>query len=173
MELKAWLENSENQIAERWFSEIKGHGGVHEVGAEEILQFFLGTLVAVIPFCFGNGRASGEEIWHQANDLYGSLALRRGLSAGEVVEELQLLQRVILRFILEDLPPDGVGRRLQKEIMALNQTLDEGVVRANVAYVDDLFFAHLQGSGVPEGVTPEVEEEMRSRMMTFRKELLG
>ncbi len=173
MELKAWLENNENQIAERWFSEIKDHGGVHEAGAEEILQFFLDTLVAVIPFCLGNGRESGEEIWHQANDLYGALALRRGLSAGEVVEELQLLGRVILRFILEDLPPDGVGRSLQKEIMSLNKILDEGVVRANVAYVDDLFFAHLQGSGVPGGVTPEVEEEMRSRLMTFRKELLG
>lgn len=173
MELRCWLETNENQIAERWFSEIRSHGGSPDAGGEGFLQFFLDTLVAFIPKCVETGRASGEDIWHQANYLYGSLALRRGLSAGEVVEELQLLRRVILRFILQDLPPQGVPRSLQREIMALNQILDEGVVRANVAYVDDLFFAHLQGSGVPEGVTEEFEGEMRTQLMAFRKELLG
>ena len=41
---------------------------------------------------------------------------------------------------------------------------DQAVVAASVAYVDDLFFAHLQGSGVPEGVTQELEEETRAQL---------
>ena len=49
--------------------------------------------------------------------------------------------------------------------------LNLGVVSASVAYVDDLFFAHLQNSGVPEGVTTEVEEEIGRQLNAFRKDL--
>ncbi len=116
---------------------------------------------------------AGEEVWQQATHLYGSLALRRGLAAGEVVEELQLLRGVILRLLLEAPPEDWGDRGFQRDLLALNKLLDLGVVRASVAYVDDLFFAHLQGSGVPEGVTAEVEEEMKQAVGGLSKRARG
>jgi hypothetical protein len=42
-----------------------------------------------------------------------------------------------------------------------------------VAYIDDLFFAHLQNSGIPEGVTPELEEEIHLELKAFLEELSG
>jgi hypothetical protein len=138
-----------------------------------LLERFLGDMVDFLPPCFGDRREQGEEVWEQATHLFGSLALRRGLSAGEVVEELQLLRREILRLLLpEALAGGGEATPVRDvEVLALNDLLDTGVVRASVAYIDELFFAHLQGSGVPEGVTQEAEEEIRSQLAGFRKDL--
>ena len=57
------------------------------------------------------------------------------------------------------------------DLLALNRVLDLCVSRASIAYVDDLFFAHLQGSGVPEGITPDLLEETDRQLQGFRKEL--
>ena len=132
---------------------------------------FLDSLLFFLPACLGPQKAVGKEIWQQATHLYGSFALQRGLAAGEVVEDLQLLREVILKLLLEGPLGELKDRDFQKDFLALNKVLDLGVVRASIAYVDDLFFAHLQGSGVFEGVTSEVEEEMYRQLDTFRREL--
>jgi hypothetical protein len=111
------------------------------------------------------------EVWLEGAHLYGSLALRRGLAAGEVVEELGLLREEVLKLLLEDGPGWWEERVFQREVLALNRCLDQAVVAASVAYVDDLFFAHLQGSGVPEGVTDDVYEETMAQLNSFLDEL--
>jgi hypothetical protein len=93
-----------------------------------------------------------------------------------VVEELQLLRNVIFRLFLVDAPPGSaseatVERIPSLDLLALNRVLDVGVVRASIAYVDDLFFAHLQGSGVPGEITQELVEEMEHQLQGFRKDL--
>jgi hypothetical protein len=109
-------------------------------------------------------------LWEQGNHLYGSYGVRRGLAAGEVVEELQLLRGTVLRHLLSEYA-SGQGLQVSpRELLALNEVLDSGVARASVAYVDDLFFAHLQGSGVPEGSDPEVEEELGRQLEALRRE---
>jgi hypothetical protein len=95
------------------------------------------------------------------------------LAAGEVVEELQVLREIILKALMEDPSVDWQTKSFQRDLLGLNRLLDEGVVQASVAYVDDLFFAHLQGSGVPEGLTPEVEEEIRLQLVSFRRGMNG
>ena len=147
-------------IASRWRAEIRIREGPRrgETGTASWAVFSRpGLLPSSLP---GREQGGGEEVWEQATHLYGALALRRGLSAGEVVEELQLLREVILRLLLEAPPGNWGTGAFQRDILVLNRILDQGVVRASVAYVDDLFFAHLQGSGIPEGVTPEVEDEI-------------
>jgi hypothetical protein len=147
-------------------------GGRGEEG-DGFLGFFLDDLTSLLPLCLLNEREEGEEIWQLATHLYGTLALRRGLAAGEVVEELQLLREVILRLLLDSPPCDWGDRNFHRGFLALNRFLDLAVVGASVAYVDDLFFTHLQGSGVPDGMTAEVEEEMRVQLEAFRRELLS
>ena len=169
--LKVWLEEHGEQIARRWRAEIRTREDRRAEDGDGFLGRFLDSLTAFLPPCLGDGREHGEEIWHQATHLYGALALRRGLAAGEVVEELQLLRQVLLRLLLEAPPSDWDDRGFQLDFLAVNQILDAGVVRASVAYVDDLFFSHLQGSGVPEGVGSEVEEEMERQLEAFRREL--
>lgn len=171
MELKLWLKDREGQVARRWRAEIRGREDRREGDGDGFLGLFLDSLISFLPPCLGDRRDVGEEVWQQATHLYGSLALQRGLAAGEVVEELQLVRGVILRLLLEAPPEDWGDRGFQRDLLTLNKVLDLGVVRASVAYVDDLFFAHLQGSGVPEGVAADVEEEMERQLEAFRKEL--
>jgi hypothetical protein len=97
--------------------------------------------------------------------------LRRGLAAGEVVEELGLLREDILKLLLEEGAGEWEDPAFHRDLMALNRCLDQAVVAASVAYVDDLFFAHLQGSGVPESLTEEVAEETRAQLDSLREEL--
>jgi hypothetical protein len=171
LELKLWLVENDERIARRWRAGIRAKEGRSVGDGDGFLGYFLDNLIAFLSPCLGDQREAGEGVWQQATHLYGSLALQRGLAAGEVVEELQLLRGVILKLLLEDPPEDWRHRGFQRDLLTLNDTLDLGVVRASIAYVDDLFFAHLQGSGVPDGVTSEVEAEMGLQLETFRKEL--
>jgi hypothetical protein len=171
VELRRWLEDRGGRIAERWHAEIRAREDRKGDKEERFLGDVLDDLVSFIPQCLGEHREIAEEAWQQATHLYGSLALQRGLAAGEVVEELQLLREVVFRFLLEA----GGGRILEeslpRDLLILNRVIDQGVVRASVAYIDDLFFAHLQGTGVPEGVTPELMEEIEDQLAAFRREL--
>lgn len=176
MKLKTWLESREGEISDRWMQELRLGEGCQGGGTEKILETVARHLVSFLPSCFGERRERGLEVWQNATHLYGSLALRRGLAAGEVVEELQLLRQVILRLFLQEGFPDTLGKESEKtiphmEFLTLNRVLDRGVSRANVSYVDELFFAHLQGSGVPEGIDDEVAGEMFRQLELLREEL--
>lgn len=177
MRLEGWLGSQESTIATRWYQELMSASSSPKDDAATLLLGSVVThLVSFIPPCLGEQRDRGLEVWQQATHLYGSLAVRRGLAAGEVVEEIQLLRNVILRMFLVERPPGSVLEGTRDvippwELLTLNRVLDLGVARASVAYVDDLFFAHLQGSGVPEEITPELVEEMERQLQGFRKEL--
>jgi len=175
--LRDWLLAQESTIAFRWYQELTaGSEGPEDEEGARLLKAVVTGLVSFIPACFGERRERGLEVWQQATHLYGSLAVRRGLAAGEVVEELQLLRNVILRLFLVEAPPASAGESPAEivpplELLTLNRALDRGISRASVAYTDDLFFAHLQGSGIPEGVTPELVDETERQLDGLRKEL--
>ena len=162
-----------NEISNRWIQELRRSAGG---GGDGLPEEVAHLLVSFLPACFGEWRERGLEAWHHGTHLYGSLALRRGLAAGEVVEELHLLRGVILRlYLLEFLPmvstkdPDKAGSHM--EFLGLDKILDQGVSRASVSYVDDLFFSHLQGSGVADGISEEMEQEVLTQLRSFRAEL--
>ena len=175
MRLRAWLRSQEDAIGARWYQELMAGSRESRDTAERLLRLVVRYLVSILPFCFGDRRDAGLGAWEQAAHLYGSLAVRRGLAAGEVVEELQTLRNVILRLLLVD-PSAGSSDSSTEalpflDFLTLNRVLDLAVSRASVAYVDDLFFAHLQGSGVSEEITPELLEETERQLQAFRKEL--
>lgn len=171
MELRSWLEDKREQIAFRWGSELRVREDRRGEEGDGVLGPFLGSLCEILSACLGENREAAEEIWQQATHLYGSLALHRGLAAGEVVEEIQLLRSVILKLLFESRPSPWTERGFQRDLLALNQILDRGVAQASVAYVDDLFFSHLQGSGVPEETAADIMDETVRQLEAFRKEL--
>lgn len=176
MKLKTWLQEREGDLADRWVQELRTGQDPGDSDGLDILEVMARELVSFLPACFEERREVAVELWQQAAHLYGSLALLRGLAAGEVVDELQLLRGVILRLFLTEVT-QGEGHPGEPlplmDLMALNRLLDQGVSRASVAYVDDLFFTHLQGSGVPGGLDEEKKAEIRRQLEGFRQELEG
>ncbi len=173
MELRDWMVDREERIAALWLARLRSREGQSGDGRDGLLGFLLSSLVVFLSRCLGGKKDLGEEVWHQATYLYGSLALRRALSAGEVVEELGILREILLKLLLKNPADSWESRSFQRDLLTLNRLLDQGVVRASVAYVDDLFFAHLQGSGIPEGVTPDLVEETRRQLEGLRADLDG
>jgi hypothetical protein len=171
VELSAWLKRHEGVIVKRWSSEIRIREGRRAEELDGILETYLQHLVSFLPLCLGKQRDEAEDVWQQATNLYGSISLRRGLAAGEVVEEIQLLREVILRLLLEDPPQTRRTSALARDALVLNRVLDLGVVRASVSYIDDLFFTQLQGSGVAESLDPELVEETKKILAGFRADL--
>jgi hypothetical protein len=174
--LKSWLESQGKNVAERWIQELRLSPESQTSGGEGLLEELVYHVVSFLPACLGGSRERAMEVWQHAAHLYGSLGVRRGLAAGEVVEELQLLRGVILRLYLLDFVPrasqEGVGPPpSHMEFMALNRILDRGVSRASVSYLDDLFFTHLQGSGVAKGIDKGFEKEILNQLAGFRDEL--
>ena len=171
MLLKTWLETEGDLIARRWLSEVRTLLGQPEELEDGLLAAFLPQMVRLLPHCLGEQKDAALEVWQQAAHLYGSVGLQRGLAAGEVVEEVGLLRECILKLLLDDGSGRWGDRAFRRDLLALNRCLDQAVVAASVAYVDDLFFAHLQGSGVPEGMSEELEQETKAQLDSFMREL--
>jgi hypothetical protein len=132
---------------------------------------FLGLLVELLPVCLGPLRDQAEPLWLQATELFGSLSAQRGLAAGEVIEELQILREAIIRLMWADPPSMSSSRIALREALRLNRVLDRGVTQASVGHTDALFFALFQGSGVPEHLTDDVRYELRQQLQTIHREL--
>ena len=90
-------------------------------GTDEVLKAvgpaFCSTLVSFLPGVLTAYRHQIEPLWREASTLYGTVAARRGLSAGEVIEEFHELRDGLLRLLFED-PPTASGTRLSlREIL--------------------------------------------------------
>jgi hypothetical protein len=171
--LRGWLTENGPQIARRWNTEIETRWELTDRDSETLLAIFTERLLRLLPECFGDRREEALSRWGQAARLYGSYALHRGLAAGEVVEEIHILRTLIFRQLLGS--PAEALLRLEipvRDFLTLNEVLDGAVAMASVAYVDDLFFAHLQGSGVPESSPPEFEEELRRQLDSLNESLI-
>lgn len=176
MRLEKWLQHREKDLSDRWIQELRTGRDPGDSDGLEILEIVARKLISFLPPCFGERREVAREVWQHAAHLYGSLALLRGLAAGEVVDELQLLREVLLKLFLSDFSADGGSYEEHippTEFLTLNRVLDQGVSRASISYVDDLFFTHLQGTGVPKGLDDEKKAEIERQLESLRRDLYG
>lgn len=127
-------------------------------------------LVEFLPAFLGPYREQVRPLWGQAAELYGSLAAMRGLAAGEVIEEFQLLREEMLRLFYDE-PPVRESEDLSlRDALRVNRVVDDGVTHASVGHTDALFFALFQGSGVPRSLSGEQAVEVREQLATVRSE---
>ncbi len=144
-----WLRDRSPGVAERWAEGLLGGSGPWGGGAEAVLRPFCRGLVSFLPDMLTPIRTEIVPLWSECAELYGSVAARRGLSAGEVIEEFHLLREVILMMMFER-PPVRSGAALPfRDVLLLNRALDIGVTQASVGHTDLLFFSLLHGSGSP------------------------
>lgn len=149
-DLAVWVRERSPGIAERWARGLQAGGEAWSGDNEVILRPFCRALVSFLPGMLTAGRTDILPLWSECAELFGSVAARRGLSAGEVIEEFQLLREVILTMMFEQPPAGSPGRVPLRDALLLNRTLDIGVTQASVGHTDLLFFSLLNGSGAVE-----------------------
>ena len=163
--LGEWLEVHRGFLAVYWLEEIL-HRVNMEPEMERLLERFLQLLTRMIPGAFDHRRSAVDPVWKRAAELYGTLGAQRGLAAGDIVEEFQIVREAVVR-VLFQAPPTRYGSALSlSDALRLNRFLDSGVTHASIGHTDGLFFALFQGSGVSTVPTSklvaEVEEQLES-----------
>lgn len=170
MELAQWIEERSGRLRERWLEEVRSRDGRWGEELLELVDEFFELLVQMVPVALGPYRHQVKPLWRQAAELYGSVAAIRGLAAGEVIEEFQVLREALLRLLYAEPPLEAVNRITLREILRLNRFVDRGVTYASVGHTDALFFALFRGNGVPEQPSPELLAEVRDQLGGIRSE---
>lgn len=171
-ELAAWLDARLPTIVERWSREVRQRYDPRSGGINGMLEEFLALLASFLPGMLGPHRDQVEGIWIRAAELFGAVATRRGLAAGEVIEEFQILREAVIRLLYQDPPLGGRVRISLREVLRLNRAIDTGVTYASVGHTDGLFFALFQGSGIPDSPpTAELMIEISDQLEALRAEL--
>jgi hypothetical protein len=97
----------------------------------------LTLLIDVFASMVGPLRRETRPIWGRVAEEYGRHAAIRGLAAGEVVEEMQYLRELLIRFLAPSIaalrPRQGMALLLR-----LNRLVDRGVAMAVVGYTDEI-----------------------------------
>lgn len=157
----------------RWLDEMESRPCAPEGEVHDLYGSFAELFVGCVSAALGPYRDQVDPILQQGAELYGSLGAFRGLAAGEVVEEVQLLREVVIRFLYADPPAGGGGILSLRDVLRLNRALDRAVSRASVGHTDALFFALFRGSGVPDRLPGEQLGEVREQLSTLRGEFDG
>ena len=160
-----WLEAQQGFLAGYWFEEVSHRVSVDQE-MERVLERFFDLLTRMIPGALDHRRSSVDPVWKNAAELYGALGAKRGLAAGDVVEEFQIVREAVVRTLFEA-PPARYGAELSlSDALRLNRFLDSGVTHASIGHTDGLFFALFHGSGVSTvpmaKLVAEVEEQLES-----------
>jgi hypothetical protein len=164
----AWFERKAERIASLWVSEVRSRDARGDARRDTLLEPFFTLLARMLSSSFGPYREQIEPLWAQTAELFGSVAARRGLAAGEAVDEFQILREVLIRELYTD-PPGGTPLSL-RDVLQLNRFVDKGITQASIGHADALFFALFRGSGVPESLDADVTREVTAQLDAIREE---
>jgi hypothetical protein len=149
------------EIVESWFDIItRRHAGSQALEPFE-LRRTLCLIVSLLGHMTGALRRETRDTWFAATELYGRLAEARGLSAGEVVDELQHLRELLI-LELGDLIVALPARQQLPAVFRVNRACDTGVSNAVVGYTDALVAKMFSQDGVPVPVTDSLSELLAS-----------
>jgi hypothetical protein len=122
-------------------------------------------LLDMITEMVGPMRREVNSIWRDACEHYGRIASVRGLAAGEVVDELQYLRELLIRYLAPVLAAMQ-ARQGMAIMLRLNRVIDRGVSVAVVGYTDALVATLFAQNGVPtagsEFDAAEVERQLEA-----------
>jgi len=161
----AWLAERAAPVAMRWAGGVAQRQDGMDPRWQSLLQQFFDLTLQIMPKCLGPLRTQFLPIFRRLAELYGSVGAMRGLAAGEIIEEVQLLRELLIRQLFSDPPAARSPSLLLREVVRLNRLVDREVTYASVGHTDAMFFALFQGSGAPaqldETVLSEIEEQLR------------
>lgn len=175
-ELTSWLQRLVPSLTERWTEEIRRRGQMGEDDLAPVLERFAGLLVQLLPLMVGPHRVLVEPFWIRTSEFYGAIAAKRGLAAGEAIEELHFLRELVIRDLYRSPPAAGTVRLSLREILRMNRALDRAVTHGSVGHTDALFFEFFEGDRgtallAGADVAAEAEAQLRQIEAELRENL--
>ncbi len=146
--LERWLLRLVPSLTERWVEELRRRGHLGTGERRQLVERFAELIVALLPHMLGPHREQIQPLWDRAAELFGTIAAKRGLAAGEVIEELNVLRELVIRDLYRDPPAGGTVRLSLREILRMNRALDRALAHGSVGHTDALFFEFFEPEGV-------------------------
>jgi hypothetical protein len=171
IDLAKYLRARSGELAEAWAAEIGQRGLGQGSGIDRVVGRFMSQLTAMLPWLLGPHGSHVQPLWDRTAELFGVMAAKRGLAAGEVMEEFQILRDLLIRTIYKDPPAEGLLSL--RDTLRLNRIVDRGVTHASVGHTDAMFFELFERKDV-DSVTPtpdELAREAEAQLDAVRNEL--
>ncbi|MGH7584065.1 MAG: hypothetical protein ACREL5_12645 [Gemmatimonadales bacterium] len=133
---------------------------------ERQLRLIVDTMVEML----GPLKREARVVWQEVLEHYGRTAAARGLAAGEVVEELQQLRVLLIKYIggfVAAMRP----RRAVAVFLRLNAVVDRGIAHAVVGYTDALVASLMARDGDAHGVLESNSDEIARQLDQLEAEL--
>jgi len=163
-EFTAWLEERVASLRMLWVQEIAARGLGQGRIDDAVLHRFARQLVEMLPMMLGPHRDQILPLWIRGFELFGAVAAKRGLAAGEAIEEVHLLRELVIRDLYRDPPMGGTVPLSLREVLRLNRALDRAVTHASVGHTDALFGEFFEAEGAAllrgEDIAAEVAEQL-------------
>lgn len=170
-ELAGWLEERASRLGELWWEEIRSRGSGVGADVNGVVERFVDELVAMLPLLLGPKRELILPLWTRTAELFGTVAAKRGLAAGEVIEEFHLLRELVIRDLYRDPPLDGRLPLSLREILRLSRALDRAVTHASVGHTDAMFFQFFEVDRDSDLPAPDIAAEACAQLDLIHEEL--
>ena len=171
-ELAGWLEERAGRLGELWWEEIRSRGSGVGPDVDGVVERFVDEVVMMLPLMLGPKRELILPLWTRIAELFGTVAAKRGLAAGEVIEEFHVLRELVIRDLYREPPLDGKLPLSLREILRLSRALDRAVTHASVGHTDAMFFHFFEAdrdSGTP---APDIAAEASAQLDLIHEELM-
>jgi hypothetical protein len=171
LEFAEWIQRKLPAIREQWARRIHENGLGRSEPWDRIIDEFTALLVAFLPPLLGPLKDEVRPIWDRCTELFGTTAAQRGLAAGEVIEELQVLRELVIRELYRDPPMGGQVPVSLRDLLQLNRAIDRAVTHGSVGHTDALFFQLFEKGDARDPVLPAtLAEEVRQQLSVIRAE---
>ncbi len=176
VELTEWLEERVPSLRDLWVQELRGRGLGRDARLEVVVEMFADQIVRLLPGLLGPSRDQLQPLGDRVAELFGAVAAKRGLAAGEAIEEIHALRELVIRDLYRDPPLGGTMPLSLREVLRLNRALDRTVTFTSIGHTDALFFEFFEPdvtSAVLRGedVAAEAEEQLVSIRAEVREVL--
>jgi hypothetical protein len=151
------IDSAREELVRQWLHWLNGRHAESTSVEPGDLERPVRLIISLLGHMTGPMRHEAREAWYATTELYGRLAEARGLSAGEVVEELQYLRELLL-LELADLFVALPARHQLPALLRISRVLDFAVTNATVGYTDALVEKMFSRDGVPVPTVDSVAE---------------
>lgn len=148
---------SRDDLVAMWCRWVTGRQAGSQALDAAAIERPLQLIVDLLAHMTGPLRREVRQTWYAATEAYGRLAEARGLSAGEVVEELHHLRELLTRELADLFVALPIRQQLPT-ILRVSRVLDSGITNAVVGYTDALVAKMFSRDGVPVPTADNLQE---------------